>query len=706
MLFLFFTSNWLMVAQDCEYEPSGKVAKLLEKVSNTKKYSSDDRYDMMQDALEIDEDCLPCLQYLGNASFKRAKRRGTSFVPAINYYEQLVEKCPEYHSDPYYALGAMCYASQEYDKAILYFDKFIHFPADDPSKFKKNYDRKYNEVKEVLPHIDFWKEFYSNEESIKPVRVLGVSSNDDDYLPTISADGEIMFYTRKLKKKSMGDAVSRSVEVFCWSHRDDINDTFDDGEPLPKPFNVGTSYGGATISVNNKEMYIAAKNPVPSNKDNIDIYKTTYEYQWDEKKGKNVYQWTDLELLGPNINTENGWESQPSLSGDGEMLFFAAVNATTTPDAEGNPSHDILVSYRQEDGTWGPSRSVSSVINTKGQEKAPFMHSDSHTLYFSSDGHYGRGKMDIFYSKLLEDGTWTTPKNIGHPINTADDEVGLIVSADGLEGYFFSRKESGARGYDVFSFAMPKKHRPEKVMVLKGVLLDENNEVVKDATMELTYAKTKETKRIEVSNEDGKYATIVNIERNEDVVLTVKKEGIAFNSRVVARRDEALAAARNKEDKTNQETTREVMTLPKVAGRTVTGITNETRKTPSVIKLEIVAEKIKPNKAFVINDIYYKTNSTEIDEESKLILEQFALYLQDNPSMKIEIQGHTDNVGSEQDNLSLSEGRALEVKHFLENHGVPSNRVSATGYGESKPIASNDTEAGRAKNRRTEFVVK
>ena len=709
------------LAQDCDYEPSGKVVKLLEKTKNTKKYTSDQRYDMMMDALDVDEDCLPCLQYLGNASFKRAKRKGSSFAPAINYYEKLIELCPEYHSDPYYALGAMCYATQEYDKAKMYFDKFIHFPADDPSKFKKNYDRKYDEVKAALPHIDFWQDFYDTDIDIKPERVLGVSSDGDDYLPTISADGEIMFYTRKVKKKSLGDAVAHDVELFCWSHRQDINETFDHGEALPKPFNVGSSYGGATISVDNKEMYIAAKNPVPNNKDNIDIYKTTYDYVYDEKLGKKVYKWSELKLLGPNINTESGWESQPSLSGDGQMLFFAAVNATTIPDSQGNPSHDILVSYRQEDGSWGPARSVSSNINTKGQEKAPFMHSDSHTLYFSSDGHFGRGKMDIFYSKLQEDGSWSKPKNIGHPINTADDEVGLIVSADGEKAYFFSRKEKGSKGYDVFSFTMPQKHRPEKVMVLKGELKDENDHAVKDATIELTYAESKESQKIKVNDDDGKYAAIVNIEKNENVVLTVKKEGIAFNSRVIARKDESIAAAKqaqeeektnNKENKTeetlatNTEKPHHVATPNKVDGRKVAGITNDIKKSPSVIKLAIFTEKIKPNKPFVINDIYYKTNSSEIDDESKLILEQFAKYLQDNPSMKIEIRGHTDNVGSDQDNLALSMDRSFEVKGFLEKQGVDGKRITAKGFGETKPIATNDNEDGRSKNRRTEFVVK
>lgn len=711
MLVLIAGIQFNAIAQSCDYEPSSKAAKLLEKTKDKKKYDSSERFEMMEEALDIDEECLPCLHYLGSASFKRAKRGG-SFGPAEQYLKQLVALCPDYHSEPFYFLGAISYATQEYDAAQEYFDKFIHFPADDESKFKKNYDKKYEEVKEVLPHIQFWKEFYESDLVLDPKRVEGVSSMGDDYLPTISADGEIMFYTRKTKKKSLGDSYARDVELFYWSKRPDINADFDGGEPLPKPFNVGTSYGGSTISLNNKEMFIAAKNPVPSNQENVDIFVTLYALVYDDVAKKKIYKWSELTLLGSNINTDSGWEAQPSLSGDGQMLFFTAVNGTTMPDSQGNQSHDIMVSNRTPSGEWGPAKSISSVINTKGQEKSPFMHSDSRTLYFASDGHYGRGKMDIFFSKLKDDGSWTEPKNIGHPINTKEDETGLIVSADGEEAFFFSRKEKEAKGYDIFSFTMPEKARPEKVMILKGEIKDENNEAIKGATIELTYAESKDTQSIKVDEDDGKYAAIVRLENNESVVMTVKKEGIAFNSRVVAKKDPTIVS-KSKEDIARVETlegasakgTGEIKNDITVK-REIIKSTLKRKKRPAVVKLEIFTEEVKPNKPFVINDIFYKTNSSEIDEESKLILQAFAGYLDDNPTMRIEIRGHTDDQGTDSDNLALSMDRAFEVKGLLERNGVDGKRVTAKGYGESKPVSSNTSAEGRAKNRRTEFVVK
>ncbi len=655
------------IFSQCDFEPSEKLVKLLEKADDKKKYDSDKRYEFYQDALEMDENCWPCLKRLGEVEFMRAKRGGSSFSAAEAYFNELIERCPEYHSAPHYYLGAINYANQNYSAAAEYFEKFLHFPDDNPEAFDKDYDKKYLEVEGALPDVKFWNEFYSSDLEMAPRIVEGVSSSADDYLPAVSPDGEIMFYTRKMQKKAKGDLYSRDVEEFTWSRRPDINAVFDDGAALPAPFNQGDNYGGATISVDNKEMFIAKKNPVAGNPDNIDLYYTHYEMFFDATIGKDNYRWTSLENLGPNVNTDDGWEAQPSLSGDGQLLFFAKLSAETQIDKNGNPSHDIYVSTRLEDGSWGVAEAIGSGLNTTGQEKSPFMHSDSKTLYFASDGHRGRGGMDIFYCKMNDDGSFTEPKNIGHPINTENDESGLIVSADGERAYFFSRLIRGSKGYDIYAFELPEKAKPEKVMILKGSATDESGDALQNATVEITYAQSKEAQEIKISEDDGKYAAVVNLAREEDVVMSVKKDGIAFNSRMVANKDVV--------------------------------------KKPSVVKLEVEAQKMAKNKPFLINDIYYSTNSADIDRASKIILDQFAVYLLENPRISIEIRGHTDDVGSDSDNLALSMDRAFEVKGYLEGLGVPGKRIKAQGFGESKPVADNSTAAGRTQNRRTEFVV-
>jgi outer membrane protein OmpA-like peptidoglycan-associated protein/tetratricopeptide (TPR) repeat protein len=651
----------------CDFEPSEKLVKLIEKAGDKKKYDSEKRYEFFQDALEMDENCWPCIKRLGEVEFKRAKRGGGSFSAAEAYFNDLIERCPGYHSAPHYYMGAINYATQNYALATEHFEKFLHFPDDNPDAFDKDYDKKYIEVEGALPDVKFWDEFYNSDLEMDPRIVEGVSSSDDDYLPAVSPDGEIMFYTRKMQKKAKGDLYSRDVEEFTWSRREGINDIFDDGAALPAPFNQGDNYGGATISVDNKEMFIAKKNPVAGNPDNIDLYYTHYELYFEATIGKNSYRWTALESLGPNINTDDGWEAQPSLSGDGKLLFFAKLSAETEIDKNGNPSHDIYVSARKDDGSWGVAKPIGSGLNTTGQEKSPFMHSDSKTLYFASDGHRGRGGMDIFYCKMNDEGGFSEPKNIGHPINTENDESGLIVSADGERAYFFSRIIRGSRGYDIYAFELPEKAKPEKVMILKGSATDESGEALTNATVEITYAQSRIAQEIQISEDDGRYAAVINLERNEDVIMSVKKEGIAFNSRIVANVDIA--------------------------------------EKPSVVKFEVKAQQIAKNKPFLINDIYYSTNSAEIDRASKIILDQFALYLLDHPRISIEIRGHTDDIGSEGDNLALSMDRAFEVKGYLEAHGISGKRIKDQGFGESKPVSDNGTTAGRSQNRRTEFVV-
>ncbi|MDZ4823536.1 MAG: OmpA family protein [Flavobacteriales bacterium] len=669
-LFLLALSLSFATIAQCDYEPSSKVEKLLEQ-SKDKNYESDEQLEFLDKALEEEPGCLPCLMRLGKLKFLAAKRTNSSFSSAQTVYEKIIELCEDYHSEPYYYLGAMAYADTKYSEAEKYFDQFLRFPDSDPSKFEKDYDKKYAEVEEALVTLKKYKEIYEHDINYNPIKVAGVSSDVDDYLPCISPDGEVMFYTRKLLRKAKGDAIGREVEEMTWSKRPDMNQAFDSGERLPEPFNVGMlSYGGATISVDNKEFIFARKNPVPGNAENIDLFATRYECIAIEN-GKKSYIWTDPEHLGTNINTDKGWESQPSLSGDGKMLFFATIRPEVArePNAvEVNWKSDIFVSKRQEDGTWGLAKGVGEIINTKGEEKAPFMHSDSRTLYFTSDTHFGVGGLDLFYSKMREDGSWSAPKNIGAPINTEQNEVGIIVSADGEVAYFGAKNFQKTAGYNVYSFEMPKHARPEKVLVLRGEVKDEMGMPASGASVELKYKTSGRIEMIKVNTDDGSYGAIINMEQPEDVVMAVKGQDVAFNSRLVVKDDEPENLA--------------------------------------VVKVDVEVETLEANKTFILPDIIYSTNKSDIEESSKGILDEFASWLVENENLQIEILGHTDNVGDDNANKALSAERAFEVMRYLSEHGVEGKRMNYSGHGEAKPVASNDTEQGRAQNRRTEFVVK
>jgi outer membrane protein OmpA-like peptidoglycan-associated protein len=670
-----FISTFLLVcsfvgySQSCEYTPPKTIQKLLEKSSESKKYSSEERITFLEKAIEEDPECLPCLLQLGEMKFIHAKRLGSGFEDVLKIYLDLKLKCEDYHSEMYYYMGAMNYASQNYEEAVVCFEKFLRFPDSDPAKFNANYDKKYKEVEEALISVKAYDKIFNGNKNyvFNPKKVTGVSTFSDEYLPMIAPDGEILFFTRLINKQAKGDLTGRQVEEFTWSKRADINSDFDKGVALEPPFNKGGSYGGATLSIDNKELIIAKSNPVKDNPNNIDLFSTRFE-RITKPDGKLGYVWSDWVSLGEGVNTPDGWEAQPSLSGDGQILIFAAVRPECMKDESGNYTHDLFISRKQPDGTWGKCAPLPTTINTAGQEKAPFIHSDSHTIYFSSDGHLGVGGMDFFFAKMNEDGTFSDIENIGAPINDENDQLGIIVSSDGDLAYFGANKYLGEKSFDIFQFSLPEKAKPERVAIIKGSVQGDDGSPAQNASVTIQYAQSGSEEQVKVNNDDGSYAAIVRTNKKEDVVLKVEGENIAFNAHVISKKDNDDPAA--------------------------------------ILKLNLETSVVAENKPFVINDIYYSTSSTSINEESKLILIQFADYLKEHPTWVIEIRGHTDNIGDDKSNEVLSLGRANQVKDFLVDNGVKVEQLSAKGYGKLKPMVSNDTEAGRAKNRRTEFVIK
>ncbi len=634
-----------------------KISALLEKAAKTK--DPVERHQVLKSTLEIDADCAECLFQLGISAYKRASEGGASFDPAIGYLVRLRDKCPEYHSDLYYHLGTMYYAQEKFPESAQAFKKFLDFPRDNAAKLAKDIDKKTADVEEVMPDLKFYMDFYKEGAEAAPALVKNVSTGAEEYLPMLSPDNELLFFTRVSKYQARGDLVAKDVEELTEARRPNVQADFDKGAALPAPFNTGDNYGGVTISVNNKEMFVTVCAP-PDAKGYRDcnLFRTHYDNHVDFGTGKQVWEWTGLDDLGPDINTE-GWESQPSLSADGRTLYFAT-------NRQGSRGIDIYMSTRGKDGAWAPARPVPGPINTDADDKAPFMHSDSRTLYFASKGHKGVGGYDIFLSRMKDDGTWGEPKNIGHPLNTAQDEHGLIVSADGRTAYFASSRFHGAGGLDIYSFAVPKDARPDDIIVVKGQVRDDQGQVVRDAKVEIKYLDTRQTEVLRVDSTDGQYATVVRLKAGTDVIMTVKKEGHVFDSRAFTLEDTARGG---------------------------------------VAEVDMKLEKIEVGRSYTIDDIHYETGSAAITPSSEHILDEFIAFLKENPSVRVEIQGHTDNVGGLDDNMALSNDRAFTVKGYIEQHGVSGARLASKGYGPTQPVAGNDTADGRAQNRRTAFVI-
>ena len=587
-----------------------------------------------------------------------------SFQKAEELFQKAIDNCSDYHSNCYYYLGVINYTQKDMKEAIRWFNAFKSFKHSDNSKYANDHDKRLKDVTEVLADLEAQEDILSKQVPFSPSIVKNVSTKSDEYFPMISPDNELIFYTRKKSQANLGDEMYKNAmvaEEFTFSQRPDVNSLFNAGVGLKPPFNTGefSNYGSATLSVDNKEMIICAcKKETVYGREylNCDLYSTKYERSG---AGGNDFSWTPLKNLGPNINTKDGWEAQPSLSADGNTLFFTAARPTTR-------DNDIFIAQRNTDGSWGQARPFDE-INTDGKDKSPFLHQDSETLYFVSsttDKRRGVGGLDIFYIRE-ENGVWGKPKNIGYPINSKEDELGLFVSTDGKIAYFSSRV-SGV--WNIYSFELYEEARPKAVAILKGELKDENGEPVKDATIEVAYANTDKVTQVKVNGDDGKYATVVKIDKPQDVMVTVKKEGHAFDSKLIAKED-------IKADKV------------------------------SIKGNDLQVKEIKVGEAYTINDILYATNSSELTEKSKFILKGFARFLKENPTIQVSIQGHTDDVGDDSKNLELSEQRAVGVKQYLISQGVKAERLNAEGFGETQPKVPNTSEANRAKNRRTDFVI-
>ncbi len=653
-------------AQDgdpCALPTDKEIIKLLDQAAKAK--DPKERHAKLKSTLEIDAECVECNYRLGLSASRIAREAGKGFGSAIKYFEAVQAKCPAYHSEMLYQLGMMRYAESDFGGAARDLESFRKFPTDDPARVSKSYDKQYAEVEALMPELGFYADFYRNTGNLNPEPVPNVSTTTDEYLPMLSPDNEMLFFTRKRQVKAKGDLVARDVEELTEARRKSTAEEFNAGRVLPDPFNTGDSYGGVTISLNNKEMFVTVCGPAnASGYRNCDIHRSHFNSKFNLDAGGQEWEWEGLEEIGDAVNGPGSWESQPSLSGDGRTLYFAT-------NREGSKGIDIYYSTREGKGKWSPAQPVPG-INTEGDEKAPFMHADSRTLYFAAkpaangSGHKGIGGYDIFFSRLNDDGSWTKPRNIGHPINTDQDEHGLIVSADGRTAYFASGRFKGAGGLDIMRFPLPTDVRPDEVLIVKGEVKDEKGQAVRGATVEVKYMDTRKTEVIKADSVDGRYATVVRLKAGSDVVVTVKKEGHVFDSRSFSVADSARGG---------------------------------------VAKADMSVQRIAVNQSYRVNDINFGTNSAEITKASEFVLDELITFLRENRTIKIRIEGHTDNVGRLEDNMALSNDRAFTVMGYLQEKGIAAARLSFKGLGPTKPVASNDTPEGRARNRRTEFVI-
>jgi outer membrane protein OmpA-like peptidoglycan-associated protein len=416
--------------------------------------------------------------------------------------------------------------------------------------------------------------------------------------------------------------------------------------PLPGNVNTERNEGAQHISQDGKVLVFTSCD-APDGFGGCDLY-----YSLLTKQG-----WSQPINIGDVINSEF-WESQPTIAPDKRALYFAA----RAPGGMGGS--DLYVSYIMPSGKWGPAMNMGPSVNTTGDETSPFIHADNQTLYFASSGLTGYGKMDLFLIRKDSTGHWGKPENLGYPINTVDDEATLFVTSDGTTAYYASDRSDSKGSLDLYSFTLREDIRPVKTLWVKGKVFDAKTKKGLPSAVELKDVATGQRSSKVQTDEDGDY--LITLPIGKDYAFNVNRKGYLIYSE---------------------------------------NFPLSSKPSDSVYQVDIPLQPIEVNANVVLKNIFFETGKFDLKKESEAELDNLVELLKENNTMVIQINGYTDNVGKPADNLALSNNRSKSVVAYLVRKGIEPARLLSKGFGETRPVSDNNTDEGRAKNRRTELQV-
>ncbi|MDR2361754.1 MAG: OmpA family protein [Prevotellaceae bacterium] len=584
---------------------------------------------------------------------------------ALAHFRKAMELNPNVEEDILWWMAQLCHANEEMEKAIQMYRAY-------QSSSSKAAIARWSEINKRIKQCERGITMMANPKRVFITNIgSAINTEYHEYSPVINADGSVMFFTStrpdatKTKKSKDGE----NFENIYYAVRTDNQWGY--------PVNPGTIVNGED---NNASAGLSHDGQT------LFIFQST--------NGGDIFEcqligsvWSKPTAFNKYINTRYH-ESKVSLSPDGRRLYFISDR----PGGIGK--QDIYYSEPDEKGRWGEAHLLSAGINTPDDEEAVFAHPDGKTLFFSSKGHPGMGGYDIFKT-TFENGQWSTPENLGYPINTAGDDVFFSVSASGRHGYYSSERKGGVGKQDIYMITFLGEEKPminnsednllawrinpitetvieqaialntSSMTLLKGRVIDKATSEPLEAVIALTDVEKNEELALFKSNSvTGRY--MVSLPSGKNYGITVMAEKYLFHS--------------------------ENFNVPLTAGY-------------QEIEQEIRLERLEVGSKIVLRNIFFDFSKATLRPESKSELNRLIQLMNETPSLVIEISGHTDNIGSAQFNKTLSENRAKSVVEYLKKEGIADSRLSYKGYGMDQPIAPNDTEENRQLNRRTEFKV-
>jgi len=639
---------------------------------------------------------------LGKAQPRKAEkhiRQGMELMSVEDYQNAMAEFEAAIQANPFsaeaYLQAAYCaYRLRQNRKAREYFQKaeqmqvnfsprYLIAYADvlqrlgEPAKARplveralstlKPTDPMYSKLQVTLQQLKNAEKYMAQPLKIE-IRNLGpqINSPYPDFAPVISADESILYFTSR-RPGSTGNKVAPDglyyEDIYVSENR---NGQWTPARNVGAPLNTTAHDACIALSADGQTLFLF------NSENGGDIFQSRL-------KGT---RWLPPKNMGSPINSKY-WEPSVCLSADERTLFFVSDR----PGGLGG--RDIYMCRRLPNGKWSAPINLGPPINTPYDEDGPFFHPDGKTLFYSSNGPNSMGGFDIFRTELRPDSTWAPPVNLGYPINTPGDDIYFVLSASGLHGYYASERDDSYGEKDIYLIdfstlqvaAQPTESKEEELNVssepasapvfrpnltlVTGIIYDSETQAPLEATITIIDNVRAETLAVLTSNAaTGKY--LISLPAGKNYGIAVTAPGYAFHS--------------------------ENFIVEENMGY------REVRK-------DIGLNRYKAGTTIILRNIFFDFNKATLRPESKVELERVYTILTENPRMKVRIAGHTDNIGSEEYNQRLSEARAKAVYDYLISRGISADRLSYIGYGESRPIDTNETSEGRQNNRRVELEI-
>ncbi|HOW20462.1 MAG TPA: OmpA family protein [Tenuifilaceae bacterium] len=607
------------------------VARYNEALAAYNRYNLDEAERLLKESIKIEHNFIEAYLVLTQVYSEKGEPE-----KAISSAEKAVSINNNFFPKTYFNLGVLNFSIGNYQKALEYFEKYLTYHETSGSMVEL--------ARNNIERCRFAIHAVANPVPFNPANIGdSINTTLDEYWPSLSVDERTIVYTVRLPKEpEVGIKGTKWQEDFYTSTRNE-DGTWSKGIPVGSPLSTVFNEGAQSLSSDGKTMYYTIC------QGDCDLYFSTINSDGS---------WGHPLKLPPAINSEKSSEKQPSISPDGQMLYFVS----NRPGGLGG--FDIWVSVKNPNEVWGNAVNLGQPVNSPGNEQSPFIHFDNKTLYFSSNDHIGMGGQDIFVSHLTDSGKWSEPLNLGYPINTCKNEEGLVVNAIGKTAYYSSNYIPD-KGMDIYTFELYPEIQPIPSSYVTGTIRDYTTLKPVEAHISLIDLQSKRETMNSYSSVTGGF--MVCLPSDNSYALFAQAPGYLFYSE----------------------------------NFNLKGLYSFDKP----YHLDVLLKPVRQGEVTIMRNVFFETDSYELLPESTVELDRVVETLSQNPTIKVEIGGHTDNQGAPDYNQKLSERRAKSVVDYLLSKSVSPERVSWKGYGESQPVAPNSSPEGRAMNRRTELKI-